>query len=113
MVVAFECEDGARAGDRAREADGALDCLRSRRAEPNALGRRRHAGQPTRGFEFEFALPGVEDAAIELGRNHADHRGRRVPEYHRPHPQVIVDQPIAVDVDEDGTFRMIESQWRR
>jgi hypothetical protein len=64
------------------------------------------------GLEFRLGLSGKEYAVIELCARGLDHRRGIVPEDHRPHAEVIIDQPVAIDVVQVGPFSAADDQRR-
>ncbi len=113
VVMALELQDDAPARRGAGEADRRLHHLGTRGAEADALGAGHDLADEPRRLRLDFALPGEENAPIDLPVDRGADRRRAVPEDHRAHAEVIVDQPVAVGVEEIGAFPALEDEGRR
>jgi hypothetical protein len=87
-----------------------LDGFRAGHVEPHLLRAGDHRHDPLRRLDLEVRLAGIDQAAIELRFDRVDHWARRVPEEERPVREHVVDQLVAVDVEEMRSVGVIEEQ---
>ena len=112
VVMALELDHDVPAGRRAGEPQRDLHDLRSGRAEAHPLGAgHEFAEQPGR-LELDLCLAGEQDAVAQLALDRCDYRRRVVAQDDRAHGEVVVDQAVAVDVDQVGPFAPGEHQPR-
>src|SRR5581483_10573975 len=64
-------------------------------------------------LELHLSLPGKQNAALELSANGLNYAGRIVPQNHGPHAEVIVDEPITIDIDEICALAAIDDKRGR
>ena len=112
MVVSGDFHHRLPPGERARQAERALHRLRAGRVEADALGAGNHLANQAGSLGLDGTLAPEQDAAAKLLFHGAPHVGRRVAEDHRAHAEVVVDQSIAIDVDQIRTVGVIEHQRR-
>ena len=90
------------AGGGARQAEGGLRHFRTGGAEADALGGGNAFAEDAGGFEFDLRLAGVKNALVDLVLDRLLHGLGRVAQHHRAHAAVIVDQPVAIGIDQIG-----------
>ena len=110
VVVALELHHHAAAGGGAGDAQRRLHGFGTAGAEAHPLGAGDHLAHQAGGFGFQAGLAAVEDAAVELGLHGGNHVGRVVAQDHRAHGEVVVDQAVAVGVDQAGAFAAFQHQ---
>ena len=62
------------------------------------------------GFEFDLRLAGIENALVDLVLDRLLHAFGRVAQHHRAHAAIIIDQPVAVGIDQIRAFAALEHQ---
>ena len=108
--MAFEFQDDALAGGGARQAEGGLGHFRSGRSETDALGRGDAFAENPGGFELDLRLAGIKNALVDLVLDRLLHTGGRVAQHHGAHAAIIIDQAVAIGVDQIGTLAALEHQ---
>src|ERR1700676_5494550 len=99
--MALELDDRAASGDGTREPQRRLYRLGAGRTEAHALRRGEELADQLLRLELDLALAAEQDPAFDLFADRVGHRLRSVAEDHRPHPEVVVDQSVAIDVVEE------------
>ena len=111
--MAVEFHHHPPAGGGAGEAQGGLDRLRAGGIEADPLGAGDHlADQPGR-LELDIALATVKNSAGKLVFGGLADVGGGVAEDHRAHAEVVVDQPVGIDIEQIGAIGMVEHQRGR
>jgi hypothetical protein len=114
VVVALELDDRLAAGRRARQPQGSLDHFGSCGPEAHAFRTRDELAHEPCGLELRLSLSGKQDASIELRLGGLDHAPGVMTQDHRPHSQVVIDQPIAIDIGDVGAAATFNDKrgWR-
>ena len=98
--MAFEFQDDPLARGGARQAESGLGHFRAGGAEADALGRGNAFADDAGGLEFDLGLAGVKNALVDLFLDRLLHALGRMAQDHRAHAAVIIDQPVAVAVQQ-------------
>ena len=113
VIVALELHDRGPPGRRARQPDRGLHHLGPRAVEAHLLGAGHQRVDEAGGLVLDLGLGGEEQPVLELPAHRVDHRRRIVAEDHRPHAEVVVDQPVAIDVEQVGALPALDDERRR
>jgi hypothetical protein len=113
VIVSFALEDRRAPGCCAGQPQGRLDGLGARAVEAHAVGARDEFAHEAGGLVLDLRLGREEEALVDLRLHGADHLGRVVPEDHGPHAEIVVDQPVAVGVENVGALGVGHDKGRR
>ena len=106
----FELDDRFPVGRGPRQADRRLHHLGPGRAEPHPLGAGNVLADEGRRLELDLRLAGKEDSLVELAPYRVEDHCRVVPEDHRPHAEVVVDELGAISVEQIGTLAALDDE---
>ena len=113
VVMPLELDDHAPPGMRPRQPQRALHRLAARRAESHQIGARHHFAKQPRRLRLRPGLPAIQQPLLHLRRRRLDHIARRMTQDHRPQTEVIIDQPVAIGIEQIRPVRPLEHQRRR
>jgi len=91
-----------------------LNHLSAGATEPYAFGTGNHRADKLRGLVFELTLATIKYALVELPANRFENYIRTMAKDHRPHSQIIIDEPITIDVVKESAFGPFKDEraWR-
>ncbi len=112
VIVPLELDDRVAAGRAAGDPERQLDRLAAGVGEADHLRARHDLGHEARGLVLLDGLAAELDAAAELARDGLDDHRRVVAEDDRPGSQVVVDEPVAVDVEQQRALGVVDHERR-
>ena len=104
VVVALELHDLAPPGLGPGQPDGGLVGFRARGGEANQLGAGHQLAHPLRQFDLHLVLAGIELTQRQTVGHRLQDRFRRVPQDDGSVGQGVVDEAVAVDIDQPGAL---------
>ena len=110
VVVPLELDDDVAAGGAAGDPERQLDRLAARVREADHLRARHDLGHEARSLVLLDRFAAELDAAPELARDRLDDHGRVVAEDDRPGAEVVVDEPVTVDVEEQRALGVVDHE---
>ena len=111
VIMAFEFQDDAACRWRRAPGGRRPAPLPNRRSRNGCAGREGMRSHRMRGgFEFDLRLAGIENALVDLILDRLLHALGRMAQYHRAHAAIIVDQPVAIGIDQIRALAALEHQ---